>query len=195
MKSTLRLLLAAAALGGTAAVSLPAAEPAAVATSDGFVDFGQLVPSPEGKFVEVNLSPSLLKFAAMCVSKQEPQASELIGNLRQVRVNVVELTDANRENILERVRAVRQQLAAAGWTTLVNVREQPKGDDVQIFARMRGEEAIQGLAVTVIGENREVVLINIVGEIKAEQIATLAERLHIDPLKDVHLPKPPQPKA
>ena len=67
----------------------------------------------------------------------------------------------------------------------MNVREQPNGDDVQIYAKMRGEEAIEGLVVTVIEGNHEVVLVNIVGDIKPEQIATLAERFNIDPLKKV----------
>ncbi len=191
MKPTFRSSFAVAALACAAAAASFAGEtPADITTAEGYVDFGQLVPAAEGKFVEVNLSPGLLKFAALCVSKEEPQASELISSLRRVRVNVVELNDANREKTIERVQAVRQQLVAAGWTTLANVREQPKGDDVQVFARMRGEEAITGLAVTVISDNREVVLVNIVGEIKAEQIATLAARFHIDPLKHVQLPKP-----
>jgi hypothetical protein len=113
----------------------------------------------------------------------------LLCNLKHVRVNVVELSDGNREQTLDRVRAVRQELEAKGWTSLANVREQPKGDDVQIFAKMRGEEAIEGLVVTVISGSREVVLVNIVGDIKPEQIATLAERFHIDPLKEVDLAK------
>jgi len=185
-----RFCTAAAALA-SAAVSLAAAEPAAPIASDasGYVDFGQLVPSAEGKFVEINLSPGLLKFAATCVAKQEPQASALLGNLKHVRVNVVELSDRNREQTLERVKAVRQELATQGWTPMVNVREQPKGDDVQIFAKMRGDEAIEGLVVTVIDSNHEVVLVNIVGDIKAEQIATLADRFDIDSLKHVKLAK------
>lgn len=185
-----RFCAAAAALA-SAAVSLAAAESGApiAANAGGYVDFGQLVPSAEGKFVEINLSPGLLKFAATCVAKQEPQASELLGNLKHVRVNVVELSDRNREQTLERVKAVREELAGQGWTPMVNVREQPKGDDVQIFAKMRGEEAIEGLVVTVIDGNREVVLVNIVGDIKPEQIATLAERFNIDPLKHAKFAK------
>lgn len=180
---------AAAALA-SAAVSLVAAEPAApiAANSGGYVDFGQLVPSAEGKFVEINLSPGLLKFAATCVAKQEPQAAELLGNLKHVRVNVVELGDHNRDQTLERVKAVRQELASQGWTPMVNVREQPKGDDVQIFAKTRGDEAIEGLVVTVIDSNHEVVLVNIVGEIRPEQIAMLADRFNIEPLKHVAVP-------
>jgi hypothetical protein len=182
MNRILRTSTTVAALAFATAAASFAADPA-----PGYVDFGRIVPSAEGRFVEINLSPGLLKFAAMCISKQEPQAAEMIGNLQHVRVNVVELNDSNREATLACVKAVRQKLETQGWTQIVNVREQPKGDDVQIFARIRGEEAIEGLVVTVISGNHEVVLVNIVGEIKAEQIATLGERLGIDPLKHVQL--------
>ena len=178
--------LAAVTLVAVASVTgLPAAEPSAPAgTSPGYVDFGTLVPSAEGKFVEVNLSEGLLRFAATICSHQEPQAADMLKNLKHVRVNVIELNDANRAATIERVKAVRQQLETQGWAHVVNVREAPKGDDVQIIARTRGEEAIEGLAVTVISDEREVVLVNIVGDIKPDQIATLAERFNIEPLKN-----------
>ena len=137
MNRTLRTSTTVAALVcASAAAAFAAGEPAApiAVTASGYVDFGKLVPSAEGKFVEIDLSPGLLKFAAMCVAQQEPQASELLRHLQHVHVNVVELGDRNSEQTLARVKAVRQELAAQGWTPLVNVREQPKGDDVQIFA-------------------------------------------------------------
>ena len=180
MNRMLRISATAAALIFAAAAASRAADPI-----PGYVDFGRIAPSAEGKFVEVNLSEGLLKFASMFASKQEPQAAEVLRNLKLVRINVVELSDANRSQIVARVKTVRQELETSGWTQIVNVREQPKGDDVQIFAKMRGEEAIEGLVVTVIDGNHEVVLVNIVGDIKPEQIATLAERFNIDPLKKV----------
>ncbi len=187
MNPMFRFLTTAAAFACASAASSFAAEPAAA--GDGYVDFGNIAPSGEGKFVEVNLSPGLLKFASLCVPKSEPQAADLVRNLKHVRVNVVELNDANRAATLDRVRSIRHDLGTQGWTSLANVREQPKGDDVQIFAKMRGDEAIEGLVVTVISGGREVVLVNIVGDIKAEQIAMLADRFHIDPLKNVEMPK------
>jgi hypothetical protein len=180
MKCILRASAAVAALIFASAAASPAADP-----TPGYVDFGKIAPSTEGKFVEVNLPEGLLKFASMFASKQEPQAAEVLRNIKHVRVNVVELSDANRSQIIERVKAVRQELETSGWTQIVNVREQPKGDDVQIFAKMHGAEAIEGLVVTVIEDNHEVVLVNIVGDIKPEQIATLAERFNIDPLKKI----------
>jgi hypothetical protein len=160
---------------------------AAADSSSGYVDFGKIAPSGEGKFVEVDLPEGLIKFAAKLAAKDEPQAAEVLGNLKHVRINVVEVSDANRGEVLGRVRAVREELTAGGWSHVVNVREQPKGDDVQIFAKMRGEEAIEGLVITVIDARNEVVLVNIVGDIKPDQIATLAERFNIEPLRKFKL--------
>ena len=170
--------------------ALAAAEPASPAP--GWVDFGTLSPAAEGKFVEVNLSEGLLKFAATLAAQQEPEAAGLIRNLRHVRVNVLDLNAANRAATVGQVKAIRQKLAAEGWAPVVSVREPPKGDDVQIFAKMRGEEAIEGLVVTVIEGESEVVLVNVVGDIKPEQIATLAEHYDIKALKHF---QPAKPKA
>jgi Domain of unknown function (DUF4252) len=185
MKITQRLFCAAVALAAATAFASP--EPAS-----GDVDFGNLLPAAEGKFVEVNLSAGLLKFAATIAGKQEPQAADLLRNLRHVRVNVIDLNDGNRSATVGRVQAIRRELAGQGWAQIVSVREPPKGDDVQIFAKTRGEEAIEGLVVTVIEGDRQVVLVNVVGDIKPEQIATLADRFNIEPLKNF---SPPKPKA
>jgi hypothetical protein len=171
---------AAAFVWASASASFAAAD-----TCSGYVDFGKIAPSAEGRYVEVDLPQGLIKFAAKLASKQEPQTAEVLGNLKHVRINVVELCDANREEIVGRVRAVRKELESQGWSQLVTVREQPKGDDVQVCAKMRGEEAIEGLVVTVISDQKEVVLVNIVGDIKPEQIATLADRFDIEPLKNI----------
>ena len=191
MKRILSPLTAATLLAVASALTVSGAESAAPAAelAPGYVDFGKMVPAAEGKFVEVNLSEGLLKFAATLASHQEPQAADMLKNLKHVRVNVVELNDANRDATIARVKAVRQQLETQGWSQVVNVREAPKGDDVQIFAKTRGAEAIEGLAVTVISGQHEVVLVNIVGDIKPEQIAMLAERLNIEPLKKFGAPK------
>jgi hypothetical protein len=181
MKSLLPNTTAAVFLAGLFATTIGAA----AETSSGYVDFGKIAPTTEGKFVEVDLPEGLIKFAAKIATKADPQAAEVLGNLEHVRVNVVELNAANREAIVGRVQAIRQELAAQGWSPIVNVREQPRGDDVQIFAKTRGEEAIAGLVITVVEGSREVVLVNIVGNIKPEQIATLADRFDIEPLKRI----------
>jgi hypothetical protein len=44
---------------------------------------------------------------------------------------------------------------------------------------------VEGLVVTILDGNREAVLVNIVGNIKPEQVALLGERFNIEPLKKV----------
>ena len=153
----------------------------------GYVDIGQLMPSAKGQFVEVNLSPGLLKFVAKIAAHQEPETAELIAGLKSIRVNVVGLDDSNRSDTLAKMDAVRRKLEAQGWTKMVTVREKDDGDNVDIHVKQRGEDNIDGLVVTVIDHKGEAVFVNIVGNINADQIAKIAEKFDIEPLRKIHV--------
>lgn len=182
MKNLLRFSLVAATL--SLALSAFAANPESDA---GYVDIGQLVPSAKGEFVEVNLSPGILKFAARIASKQEPEAAEILKNLKRVRVNVVSLDDSNRKGTVGQIESIRRKLESQGWTKMVTVREGEDGDNVDVHVMQRSDDMIDGLVVTVLDRKGEAVFVNIVGNISADQIATVAENLNIAPLKQVRL--------
>ena len=91
MKNLIRSSLAAATLSLALTTFASAAE-----VETGAIDIGQLMPSAKGKFVEINLSPVLLKFAARIAARQEPETAELLRNLKSIRVNVVGMDDTNR---------------------------------------------------------------------------------------------------
>lgn len=182
MNNLLRSSLAAATLSLAFIVSAQAAEADA-----GAVDIGQLLPSAKGQFVEINLSPAMLKFAARIAARQEPEAAELIRNLKSIRINVIGLDDSNRTGTIEQIESVRRKLEAQGWTKMVTVREKNDGDNVDIHVKQQGEESIDGLVVTVIDRKGEAVFVNIVGNIKADQIAQIADKFDIEPLRKVHL--------
>lgn len=182
MNNLLRSSLAAATLSLAFIVSAQAAE-----TDAGAVDIGQLMPSAKGQFVEINLSPAMLKFAARIAARQEPEAAELIRNLKSIRVNVIGLDDSNRTGTIGQIESVRRKLEAQGWTKMVTVREKNDGDNVDIHVKQQGEESIDGLVVTVIDRKGEAVFVNIVGNIKADQIAQIADKFDIEPLRKVHL--------
>ena len=133
------------------------------------------MPSAKGEFVEINLSSAMLKFAARIAARQEPEAAELIRNLKSIRVNVVGLDDSNRDSTIEQIEGVRRKLEAQGWTKMVTVREKNGGDNVDVHVMQRGEESIDGLVVTVLDKKGEAVFVNIVGNINADQIAQIAE--------------------
>ncbi|HWA27809.1 MAG TPA: DUF4252 domain-containing protein [Lacunisphaera sp.] len=183
MKNLIRLSLAAATLS----LALPLASFAAAETEPGYVDIGQLMPSAKGKFVEVNLSTGMLKFAAKIAAREEPEAAELIGNLKRIRVNVVGLDDSNRKDTVAQIESIRKKLESQGWTQMVTVREREGGDNVDVHVKQRGEDIIEGLVVTVIDHNGEAVFVNIVGNIQADQLAKLADTLDIQPLKNIRV--------
>ena len=146
----------------------------------GYVDFGKLADSADGDSVEVNIKGTLLAFASKIAEKSEPKAAELLKNLHQVRVNVLKLSEKNRDQITERAKSIRAQLNTDKWDQVVSVQE--KNEDVGVFVKM-SEEAIQGLVVTVIEGGKEAVFVNIVGNIRADQLAEVADQLNIEPLK------------
>jgi hypothetical protein len=176
MNSKTRFFFALAALSTGLVTASLAADPA-----PGYVDFGSLTASEKGQYVEVKLNGFMLNFVAKLAKHEDPAAADLIANLKSVRVNVVGLDDANRSATTDRVLAVRKQLEGKGWEQIVTVHGK-REEDVAIYVKHR-DEAIEGLVVTVIDARKnEAVLVNVVGDIKPEQLAVLGKHLHIDHL-------------
>jgi Domain of unknown function (DUF4252) len=179
MKTMLRSSLAVAAMAAGVSFNVLAGPP------PGQVDFGKFTPPADGgQFVEIQINSNLLSLAAQVVEKQQPEAAKLLRSVQLVHVNVVGLTDENRAELTKRVRQIRHDLDARGWDHNVVVQGKD-GQDVGIYTKTRGGEALAGLAITVIDAKDQVVLINIVGDIRPEQVAALGEKLDIEPLKDV----------
>lgn len=171
-------------LATVAACTLLLAPARAEDVPTGWVDFGKFAaPAKGGQFVEVNLNGNLLSLAAKIAEKQEPEVSDLIRNIKAIRVNVVGLDDGNREALGNRMSQVRSELEAKGWERIVTVLE--KGQDIGVYLKHRGEEAIEGVVVTVIENGKQAVFVNVVGDIKPEKLALLAEHFDIEPLKKV----------
>src|SRR5438309_10301260 len=153
-------------------------------TPPGYVDFGKFSPPASGgEFVEVHITSNLISMVARLAEKHEPEVAELLRGLHLVRVNVIGLDDGNRAEMEKRVKKLRSELDAQGWERIVTA--QKKDEDVGVYLKTRGEEAVEGVVVTVIESNREAVFINIVGNIKAEKIAVIGERFNIEPLKKI----------
>ncbi len=182
MKNLIRSSLAVATLSLTFVTSSVAAE-----MESGFVDIGQLVPSANGQFVEVNLSQGMLKFAAKIAAHQEPEAAELIGNLKRIRINVIGMDDSNRADTITKIESIRRKLESQGWTQMVTVHDQNGGDNVDVHVKQRGDDSIDGLVVTVLDKKGEAVFVNIVGNISADQLAIIADKFDIGQLKRIHL--------
>jgi hypothetical protein len=179
MKHFMRDTLALAVLSALTSLAVQAAEP-----SPGYVDFGKFPPSSAGgEFVEVHIKNNLISMVARLAEKSEPEVAELLRGLQLVRVNVIGLDDSNRADMEKRVKNIRSELDSHGWERVVTA--QKKDEDVGVYLKTRGQEAVEGLVVTVIEGNHEAVLINIVGDIKPEKIAVIGEKFNIEPLKKI----------
>jgi len=162
-------------------------------TLPGQVDFGQFSPPASGgQFVEVNVPSSLIALASHFVEKQEPDVADLLTSLKMIKVNVIGMDEGNKSGLQERVQTVRKQLSGGGWERLVTALD--KQQDVGVYLKMGPKESVQGIAVTVLEGDKQAVFVNIVGDLKAEQLTKLGDRihkigdqLHIDPLKEVGL--------
>jgi len=179
MKHSIRSALTLAALATLVGVGIHAGD-----TPPGYVDFGKFSPPTSGgEFVEVHITSNLISMVARLAEKSEPEIAELLRGLHRVRVNVIGLDDGNRAEMETRVKKIRSDLDAQGWERIVTA--QKKDEDVGVYLKTRGEEAVEGVVVTVIESNREAVFINIVGNIKPEKIAVIGERFNIEPLKKI----------
>ncbi len=153
-------------------------------TPSGQVEFGTFEPSKSrggAEFVEINLKGPLLEMATKFAGKQDPELTKLVESLKCVRVNVVGLGDDNRSDVRKRLGEIRAQLDSGGWDKIVNV--QDKGDNVTVHVKTRGKEAVEGIVVLVEDHGKEAVLVNVVGDVKPEQLEKLATRLGIEPLR------------
>ena len=165
-----------------------AARAGAESLQPGEVDFGEFSPpSSGGEFVEVNLGNQLISLAARLVPKEQREVANLLNSVQLVRVNVIGLDAGNRDELKNRAQKIQQQLKAEGWERIVTAKK--KNQDVGISLKMRGTNSVAGLVVIAIDGDRQAVFINIVGDVKPEQLALVGEQLNIDPLKKFG-PKP-----
>lgn len=178
MKKLIRSILAAGTLSALAL--------AHAADDSAYVDFGKLTPSGDSQFVEVNIKSNLIAMVAALTKKAEPEITETILGLKQIRVNVLGLNKDNRDDLKKRVADIKEKLDKNGWERIVTAIE--KNQDVGVFLKLKDAKAIEGLCVTVL-EGDQCVLVNIIGDIRPEKLATVGERFNIEPLK--HIPVRP----
>jgi hypothetical protein len=183
-----------AALFAGLLIASPFALSAAPAQAASPIDLSTLKISAEGaaETVEVNLNAALLSIAARITEGQDAEVSQLIKGLQQVQVRVFKGGEKTSESVLAQVEAVRAKLNGMGWQKAVSVRD-AKGDNVDVHVNLRGDESIEGLVVTVLSGKGEIVLVNIVGSIRPEQLSKLGTRMNIEPLKNLNLGKPVAP--
>jgi Domain of unknown function (DUF4252) len=178
MKTILRPTCALAVASLLFAASLRAADAPA-----GLVNFGKFTKPTNGELVEINLTSDMIAMAMQLAGKGQPDFTEALSGLHSISVNVVGMDDQNREEVMARMKAVRAQLDAGGWQPVVKVQE--KKEDVGIYLKTRGKEAIEGVVITVIEGRKQAVFINVAGNIQMDKLSALGDKLNIKELKKV----------
>lgn len=170
---------------GTAALTLALSLNAQADTlPPGQVDFGTFSPSiTSGEFVEVNVTSSLISLATKFIEKDEPEVAKLLKGLQLVHVNVIGVNEENRADLESKAQKIRKDLDGNGWERIVMAQQQ--GQNVGVYLKTQNKDTVQGLVVTVMEGNKQAVFINVVGDIRPEQLSLLGERLHIEPLKNL----------
>ena len=159
---------------------------AARAQEGGFVDFGTLNPTGESQFVEVNIKSNLIAMVAALTKKSEPEVTQVIEGLKQIRVNVLGLTKENRDDMKKRITGIRETLDKSGWERIVTAIE--NNQDISVFLKTKDAKTVEGICVTVVDKD-QVVLVNVVGNIQPEKLAVVGERFDVELLK--HIPARP----
>ena len=131
---------------------------------------------------EVNVRGVLMEMAAEAARESKPKLAGLLENLVAVQVRGFEDLDDAADVFARHARALAQDLEREGWQSVVRVREDD--EQVDIFSRERNG-GIAGLIVMVSGDDDEQVFVNVVGDIRPEQLSMLGEAFDIDPLQEM----------
>lgn len=137
---------------------------------------------------EVTLDGPMLelaaKFIAMDEDKEDAELVAIMKNLKGIYVKSFEFDAANQYSAAD-VEGVRKQLAAPGWSCIVNVTKRT-GEKNQVYLLKDGEK-VAGVTILV-AEARELTIVNIVGPIPVDKISQF-ENHYVRGLRDEQKPK------
>lgn len=122
--------------------------------------------------VDVTLDGSMLRLAAKFLSNEDPDeraVREMVGRLQGIYVRSYEF-EKDWEYDRGIVGKVRSQLGP-GWKKIVNVRSRMK-ENVEVYVDAREGDTIGGLVV-ISAEPRELTIVNLVGPIDLEKLASI----------------------
>jgi len=181
----LRSLAAAGFLAACLAAGLVLPLQATAADRTGQLDLPSFthLQSKATEVVDITLGTWPLALASKFMEADDAESVEvkkLISGIKSIAVRSYEF-DSDFAYSKEDVDAVRAQLAAPGWSHLVQVRKRGKTDqEVDVYVALDADQA-KGFAV-VASEPRKFTILNIVGSIGLDQLAKLQRHvdLHVD---------------
>lgn len=131
--------------------------------------------------VDLNFDERVIMAAAKVFNgkdEDEAQIKKLITGLKGVYVKSFEFENDNEYSAAD-VDSIRSQLREPSWTRLVNVKSKKDGN-VEVYISLTGSQ-VNGLTV-ISAEPRELTIVNIVGPVDLEKLASLEGNLGIPDL-------------
>lgn len=149
---------------------------------EGYVDFGDLSASYGEPSISINIGGTLLQFVGMMSENSDPEAAQLMSQLKGVRVFGYPVADdpgVAREKFTE----VKNTLKKKGWEPVVQVNE--RDEQVLIYMKLK-DSVMEGMTVMTV-DNEEVMFINIIGKLDPKQIGKVMDGfdIHINDKVDV----------
>ena len=164
----------------TAMLSLPAM--AAVAQEDslkdlpGYIDFGEMSDYYGEPKVMINIGGSILRFVSGFAAEDDPEAAEMMRNLKGVRIQVYSTEDADAGPALDQASNMKSLLQSQNWEPIVQVNE--PDNQAHIFMKLNNDK-MEGLAVMAVDGN-EAVFINIIGQLDPNQLSQVMDNFDVD---------------
>lgn len=134
-------------------------------------------PEEPAKLVEVNLSGPLLSFASKAVIDKE--CSALLSKIKSVSTRIYDLSDRARSEAITTLAGLRRVKLDSSWTPIASVNEQDN-TTVEVMVKQSSNDTINGVSVTVLEPQGKGIVVEIDGELRADQIAAVAQALNLE---------------
>lgn len=147
----------------------------------GYVDLSQVEAwFDDEPTIEVNIKGALLSLVSEASKYEDPDLADMLRRLQVIQVRGFDLRRAD-ETLGSHSAALGRQLEADGWETVVRVRDD--GEHVQMYLLATGE-SIHGMVVVATDRYEdEAIFVNIVGEIRPDQIGRIGRKFNLGVLE------------
>jgi Domain of unknown function (DUF4252) len=155
-------------------LSLLVALPMVVQAQDSRLQLGSLdhLAAKANQTVDVNVDERLMKMASKLFNEKdvdERQVKKLIEGLKGIYVRSFEFETEGQYSAAD-LNTIRTQLRGPGWTRLVNVTSKKEGN-LEVYLLFNGD--LVGGLVVLHSDPKEITVVNIVGPVDLDKLASL----------------------
>jgi hypothetical protein len=144
-------------------------------SNEGFAELDSPGVFDTDNSMTLSIGPTLLRFAAAHID-DDPETRALLRDLDGVRIRIYEI-ERNSDRVAQRLSNMQSKLQQSGWEPVMLVREE--GEETHLLVKIR-DERILGLTLLTMDEDSEVVVINLMGEIRPQSFSNVMVALDVD---------------